>query len=56
MQVAAKLSMGSKQLAQERAQLLKQFNSGTSLFAKAERNELKELQSKSHPHQLQAIN
>jgi hypothetical protein len=53
-QVARKLSEGNKQLSAERAQLLHQFDKGNSLFAKAERRELKQLQGKNTPHQLQA--
>ena len=53
-QVAMKLSLGSKKLAQERAALVNQFNSGHSLFAKAERKELKELSGRSSPRQLLA--
>ena len=53
-QVAMKLSLGSKKLAQERAALVNQFNSGHSLFAKAERKELKELSGRSSPRQLSA--
>lgn len=52
--VAMKLSLGSKKLAQERAALVNQFNSGHSLFAKAERKELKELSGRSSPRQLSA--
>jgi len=53
--VASKLSAGGKRLQQERAQLLKQFdNAGSSLFAKAERKELKQLSGTSSPRQLQA--
>jgi len=52
--VASKLSMGSKRLQAERAQLMQQFHGGNSLFAKAERRELKELQVKAAPKQLRA--
>jgi len=52
--VASKLSAGSERLQKERAQLLKQFDTGNSLFAKAERKELKQLSGSTSPHQLQA--
>jgi hypothetical protein len=54
LQVALKLSMANKKLEQERSALLKQFHSGHSLFAKAERKELKELQGQAAPRQLAA--
>jgi len=52
--VASKLSRGSKKLQAERAQLMQQFNNGNSLFAKAERKELKQLQGQTKPHELAA--
>jgi len=52
--VALKLSMANSKLQQERSALLKQFDSGHSLFAKAERKELKQLQGQAAPRQLAA--